>query len=177
MAKVLETLACGGGGRCAARATAEPSGPAGEIGGGVGEVPRLRPFGIPPPCASPKFCSWLTFPRQLPRSTHLAARLCGGPEVLRDRPAPRFHLLGRTPFRPRARGWRSLPDPSSPRGAVRERVRGGACPRGPAAAVEGSCRENVSGRKPPCGVCERRVGVLRPLSPAVPTHCPGLGKI
>lgn len=94
-----------------------------------------------------------------------------GPRVPRDRPAPRFHLLGRTPFRPRAGAGEPSGSLQAPGVLSARRVRGGACQRSPAAAVE-EAAENVSGRKPPCRSLRRRVGVLCPLSPAVPTHCP-----
>lgn len=51
-----------------------PSGPGGNRGGWV--RPGFRSLGDPPPCTSPKFCSWLTFLDASP-STHLGARLCG----------------------------------------------------------------------------------------------------
>lgn len=80
--------------------------------------------------------------------------------------------------------WAVLPSgPSEGAGGLRILRPRGCCPRKSAgwcvsaesaAAVEGKLpRENTPGRKPPCRVCERRVGVLCPLSPRFPLTAPG----
>lgn len=171
MAKVLETLGCGGGGRIGERRPSRVDG--GESGRGGGASPLVRPAESPP-CASPKFCSWLTFPRRLPLSTPRCPDLWG-PEVPRDRPAPRSIC------------WAVLPLPAPSEGLEEEPSGSlqapGCCPRksaGWCVSAEsrgrrgGSCQENVSRPKAALqGLRGEELVSLCPLSPRFPLTAPG----